>query len=409
MNLFNFAKRLRRDQRGNILILTAAAMPLMVGSAGLAIDSLQLTMLKRQLQRAADSGALAGAHAKAQNGYVSGAVNKVLVLNGGPKLSSPATITEPTIGLHANRAVRVRLVAKASLPFWSFFQSAPAVAADATAALVYSGKYCMVSLDESSGTGITFSGNSTVNLGCGVISNTSGSSAVVAQQGSVVTASPVAAVGSVPSSTSYVQPTVLLPFSLKQRDPFENLPQPSAPTGCQSLAVGTNQDITPTTNCFNGLDVRGTLRLNPGTYYVTGGSFNLNAGSKVIGTGVTLVFTSPTPSTQSSYPTININGSANLKLTAPTSGPYSGILMHYDARKEGGSYTINGNSGSAFEGAFYFPKQNLTFNGNSDMVTNCIQLVAHKLTFTGNTKINNTCPTGGGSKAFDATWVRLVA
>ncbi|HWH18485.1 MAG TPA: pilus assembly protein TadG-related protein [Allosphingosinicella sp.] len=409
MKLFRRGKGLLADKKGNVLIVTAAVMPLLVGSAGLAIDTIQLSLLKRHLQRAADSGALAGAYARAQSKPVSAAVNQALAFNDAFPLASPATITEPNSGTYANRAVRVRLAATRSLPFWSFFRSAPTITVEAMAALVYTGKYCMVSLDESSATGIRFSGNSTVNLGCGVISNTSGSSAVVAEQSSTVTASPVAAVGNVPSSTSYVQPTLLLPYSLKQPDPFASLPQPTAPSGCQPLTVNTNQDITPTTNCFNGLDVRGTLRLNPGTYYVTGGSFNLNAQSNIIGSGVTIVFTSPTPSVQSSYPTININGGANINLTAPTSGTYAGVLMHYDARKEGGDYFINGNSGSTFEGAFYFPKQNLTFNGNSNMITNCIQLVAYRLTFTGNTKINNNCPTGGGARSFDASWVRLVA
>ena len=82
--------------------------------------------------------------------------------------------------------------------------------------------------------------------------------------------------------------------------------------------------------------------------------------------------------------------------------------MHYDSRAPLAAHTVNGNSSSKFEGAFYFPTQHLTYNGNSDMTTNCIQMVAYRLTFEGNTKINNSCPTGGGAQAFDASWVRLV-
>ena len=43
------------------------------------------------------------------------------------------------------------------------------------------------------------------------------------------------------------------------------------------------------------------------------------------------------------------------------------------------------------------------------MTTNCIQLVAFRLTFEGNTVIDNDCDAdGGGAQAFDAEWVRLV-
>lgn len=409
MGLFRRYKAFLADKRGNVLIMTAAAMPLLIGSAGLAVDTIQLSLLKRHLQRAADSGALAGAYAKVQAKSVDDAVTKALGFNDAFPLASTPVITQPTTGLHAGRSVLVQLSGKRSLPFWSFFGAPPTVTVKATAALVYSGKYCMVALDESSATGITFSGSSIVNLGCGVISNTSGSQSVLANGSATVTASPIAGVGGVPSSSAYVQPTLLLPNSLKQEDPFAGLPQPSPPSCSNAIQVNPHdtQNIGP--GCYSGMRVQGTLNLSPGTYYISGGAFDINAGAKLAGEGVTLIFTSPTPSDQNSYPSISINGSAELKLTAPDYGTYEGILMQYDARKTSGSYYINGNSNSKFEGAFYFPKQNLTFNGNSDMETNCIQMVAYHVTFTGNVEINNSCPTSGGAKSFDAKWVRLVA
>lgn len=406
MRLFKRHTGLLANKKGNVLVMAAAAMPLIVGSAGLAIDTIQLSLMKRHLQRAADSGALAGAYARVQSKDVNLAVNKALGFNDAFPLASTPGISQPATGPYGGRSVRVALSAKRSLPFMSFFAAEPTISVEATAALVYTGKYCMVSLDEGTGTGVTFSGNSTVNLGCGVISNTSGSSAVLADANSSVTASPVAAVGGVPSSSSYIQPTLLLPYSLKQKNPFAEIPQPSPPSSCPPPAPVAG---TLAAGCHNGLDVSGTLTLAPGTHYIVGSAFNVNGGANLIGDGVTLVFTSLTPSDPSTYPTITINGNADLDLSAPTSGTYEGVLMHYDARNPGGNYHINGNSYSSLEGAFYFPTQHLTFNGNSEMESNCIQLVAFRLTFEGNTEINNDCPTGGGAKAFDASWVRLVA
>ena len=59
-----FMKSLWRDRRGNALVIAAAALPLVLGSAGLASDTIQWALWKRQLQRAADSAALAGVYAK---------------------------------------------------------------------------------------------------------------------------------------------------------------------------------------------------------------------------------------------------------------------------------------------------------------------------------------------------------
>jgi Flp pilus assembly protein TadG len=60
-------KRLWRDRRGNALAIAGAALPLVLGSAGLASDTIQWTLWKRQLQRAADSAAMAGVYAIASD------------------------------------------------------------------------------------------------------------------------------------------------------------------------------------------------------------------------------------------------------------------------------------------------------------------------------------------------------
>src|SRR3954447_23402669 len=68
--MIGFVKRLFKDRRGNILAIAAACMPLVIGAAGLATDTIEWTLWRRQLQRAADSAAFAGAYdrANATNG-----------------------------------------------------------------------------------------------------------------------------------------------------------------------------------------------------------------------------------------------------------------------------------------------------------------------------------------------------
>src|SRR5690348_11000234 len=59
-----FFKRLRKDQRGNVIAIVCVCMPLVVGASGLAADTIQWTLWKRQLQRAADSAAMSGVYTR---------------------------------------------------------------------------------------------------------------------------------------------------------------------------------------------------------------------------------------------------------------------------------------------------------------------------------------------------------
>src|SRR4029453_2947622 len=58
--------KLWNNERGNMVVIAAAALPMLVGSAGLASDTIQWALWKRQIQRAADSAAMAGVYAIVQ-------------------------------------------------------------------------------------------------------------------------------------------------------------------------------------------------------------------------------------------------------------------------------------------------------------------------------------------------------
>lgn len=57
--------RLRHDRGGNFGIITAILLPVLIGTAGFAIDTMNIIASQRQLQEAADAGALATATALA--------------------------------------------------------------------------------------------------------------------------------------------------------------------------------------------------------------------------------------------------------------------------------------------------------------------------------------------------------
>ena len=426
MKPMKWLRKLSRNERGNALVICAAALPLIIGSAAIGVDSIQVSLARRQLQRAADSAAIAGAYAKHSAHNVTTAVNHDLALNDDVTLTSTTIQNAPTSGPYSGntRAVRVILTTQRSMPFFSVFTGQTMlVRTEATAMSVYNGQYCAVSLEDGDISGaIDFGGSATVNLGCGMISNSSSSAAVTASGSSMVTASPVAAVGGVPSSTHYASGTVRLPYSPEQADPFANLPTPVVPLTCpnQRLQVQPNQTrvinsssagyISPGVYCWSGLDIKGTVTLPPdSTIYVNGDTIDFGAQANVTGQRITFILTSSTAaSNPSSIAQLSINAGATLNLTAPDSGTYRGVLMYQDARAAYGTSHINGNSSTFMRGGFYFPNRQLTFNGTAGMSTECIQLVARRLAFTGNANITNSCPSGSGSQAFDATFVRLV-
>jgi uncharacterized membrane protein len=63
MQAFSWVRRLLQSERGNVIVLGATTLPMVIGAAAIGIDTIQLSLWKRQLQRAADSAAMAGAHA----------------------------------------------------------------------------------------------------------------------------------------------------------------------------------------------------------------------------------------------------------------------------------------------------------------------------------------------------------
>jgi putative Flp pilus-assembly TadE/G-like protein len=418
--MISFFRNLWRNKRGNALVIAGAALPLVIGSAGLASDTIQWVLLKRQLQRAADSAAIAGVYARVLGNDQTSAINTDLTKNqntGYSLQSGYPQITNPTVANTTN-AVKVVLSVQQPLHFSGLFISnSPAIQASATAATVQTGAYCVVSLENTSTTGITATGNSTLNLGCGMITNSTSLNAAIATGSSEVHATPVAAVGDIQSSNNW-NGAELLPFTVAEADPFAGVNVPSF-TGCQGGSNAFNDQVHDVTNwsadtgvhCVSSMNVQGTLMLGSATYIIDGGNFNAGSQANISCNGCTIVFTNSSSSPTATIGYIqNINATAQLNMTAPTSGNFSGILFYQDRRATSGTVnSVNGNSSSTFSGAMYFPNQQLDINGTSNLNFTCAQFVARDVSFSGNGSVNNTCTAGYGNTNIMGRHVRLVA
>ena len=435
--MIKFLKKLWRDRRGNALVMAGAALPLVLGSAGLASDTIQWALWKRQLARAADSGAIAGVYAIVQDSggrtNVSTAVDRDLTYNSHINYSTTKVVGQPTSGTYTTDpyAVQVQLSVQKKLSFSGMFMNfIPTITASATATVVPSGHYCVVSLENTATTGITATGNADVDLGCGMITNSTSLTAAVATGSSDVNASPIAAVGGIPASTHWASGTLLMPFTMAQEDPFGTVPAPTTfPSGnCPNYRVNNPNDtdafdaadanvsgLASGTYCVGSLTLNGTTTFpNNSTIIIDGGSLNIGAQAHVSCTGCTFVLTSRTAATNpSTIGNVDINGGAQLNISSPSSGTYAGIMIYQDRRAVDGTNAsqqnrLNGNSSSVLQGAFYFPSQQVTFNGTAGMTTDCMQLVARRVLYSGNMHIANTCASGGGAHDFTGKKVRLV-
>ncbi len=158
-----------------------------------------------------------------------------------------------------------------------------------------------------------------------------------------------------------------------------------------------------------GLSITGnsSVTLQSGTYVIDGGRLTVEGGSSLTSTGpVTLVFTS---SSGANYATASIAGGATIDITAPTSGPLSGLAFFQDrSAPSSGSDSFAGGATQNVTGAIYFPNQNVTFAGGTETGgAKCTQLVALTLTFNGNANFNNDCP-GVGVRGIGTALVQLV-
>jgi Flp pilus assembly protein TadG len=408
MRALGWLKALFSSERGNVLVVGAATMPLLIGAAAIAIDTIQISVWKRQLQRAADSSAIAGAYALSLDDDTHDAVHRDLDKNAFPVLSQEEAIA---VGarLGFNRTVRVTLTATRTPPFMSIFTNRPqTLVADATAALVDDGTFCMVSLYTGTDAGIDVNGNSAVNLGCGMKANCTGSDCVTAGGSSSITASPIAAVGGLKgSSNNFVPPTKLQPYSAAQADPFAYLANPTIPSGdCSRTLTPETKPTAGGTYCYAAVNVQPgeVLDMPDDTIIVVNGG-DIDMQGDVNADGITWVMTGPNGAAGD----LRINAQADLVMSATGSGEYKGVLFYRDRRASNIEIMINGGADSQLTGALYFPSSDITFAGDAGMDVECLQMVGQKLKFRGGATITNECPTDGSASAFRQTVVRLIA
>ncbi len=422
MSLF---KRWKADQNGSTAMVYAIILPVLIGMGALAIDAGHAQQRNARIQSSADMAAmavaleyqmtsdrdkakLAGRGDAIENGYV--------VAGGSIEIETPI-LTGPFAG---NEGALVRITQKQDRYLSSIFPSQKDLVhtVEATVVSAAGQPVCALALHPTNTAAIEITGSADIEMeGCAMHTNSTAAEAFSLGGAGVVTADCISASGTVTESTAHSlacgDPESNAP---KVTDPYADVDVPANVLGmaCKD-PVYTGQgamEMSPGRYCpSKGYGVNGRLDLlSKGVYIFDGinggGSMFVKAKGSIYGPpeGVTLIF-------MNGARLENTNGGV-MELYAQPDGPYAGILMYADRHTSDPNTVvrINGNQGARFEGALYFPTQKLDFRGGADLNSDCTQIIASQIEFSGNSALtNNDCgPRGTRSISTSGEGVKLV-
>jgi Flp pilus assembly protein TadG len=406
LHLSHWARRIRRNSSGQTTVLVAAASVGLLAAVGLAADVGSLRNVHQHMQSAADSAAIAAVEGlQTSQSSASDSALADAKTNGFEDGANGVSVTvenPPQGGSYQGNANYVRVVI--SQPEPTYFLKllgldSVQVSASASAHMGNS-PYCVYSLDPSAsgsfGT-LTTNGGATLSAKCGIIVDSSSSSAVSVNGVSVISATQIGIVGSYSLGGGSVMTPTPRTNIVPSDDPLKNLAEPM-PSTCTpantTLNIGNDTTLYPGTYCgTNGKPAikvasNANVTFNPGLYIIDGGGIDLSGGGTITGDGVTIFNTFDS---QQGYGAINITGSGTVTLSAPTSGYYEGILFMDDrnAPSSSSGSKIAGGSASVYNGVLYFPQSSLTFTGNSVNKGSYTILVGDKITLSGASQLND--------------------
>ena len=386
-------KRLH-DDSGQVLIISALCMTCLLGFVGVAVDVGLLLREKRLLQTAADSAAIAGA-AELINGDVTAGAKADASLNG-----VTDGVNGATVAVSQPKAGYVQVIASQSQPTFFmrlFGRTSMTVSARAVAATVPSPS-CVYTLT-STGTDINLTGSGSMTLpNCGIMDNSSDPQALNLTGSGNITAQSIGIVGNYNKTGSgIISPTPVIHMA-SVSDPLSSISPPTFltsscvadPNFTGSAAQTVGPAVANGTICYNGFTTTGSgnITFNPGLYIING-DFTATGSGNLTGTGG-VTFYLP-----SNGDNLKITGSGDLNFTAPTSGPYSGLLFYQNSNDQS-TDSFTGSASSVLNGIFYLPAAQLNMTGSGGSRFNT-DLVVGSLNITGSLPLSDYVPAAGAS------------
>lgn len=236
MGMRTFFKRLRRAQGGNAAMLIGLGMPTLIGGTGLAVDTAQWYLWKRELQYATDQAAIAGAWAisdeNSKDIYGERATQE---FNANVGVTSEFATT-PNVSLAdyngvEDSSVLVTASASKSLPFTGYLiGSAVTINVSAQATFVPAAEFtaCMLALDPDADSAFILGGSVSGNAQCGFGALSDSATAMVKNGNPDINAGQLISSGGIDPGFG-ANGTIFEEIGSLQ-DPFEGLSPPDDPT-----------------------------------------------------------------------------------------------------------------------------------------------------------------------------------
>lgn len=423
------------SRSGQAMILGTLTLSVLFGAVGLATDLGMSYFAKSQVQTAADAATSAAAMYAYNSGTNSdtcatitcgvtyqcaGVTPPTNALQAGcphATADAPAGATvsmiendgaHPPAGMTGNTPgmwiqAKVTTSHNNSFLYWAGFHTASVLGQSVGGFTTVQPGGCIYALSPTATNGLSVTGSSSVTTsGCGVniasssatALNVTGSSHVTVNNGGQIVLHCAACYNITGSSTATPTPYTVGAVT----DPLASL-QPPAYSGClhntasgtssstnYSLGNGNTATMGPGVYC-GGISVGGsaTLTLNPGTYIMNGGGFNVSNSGTVNATGGVFVYN--TASGGQTAGSVSIQGSGTVNLIAPSSGTYQGIAFFQDRALTNAATIANSGSGN-ITGTYYFKAAAFSFTGSTASAVTAA-FVASTVTVTGSSSLVN--------------------
>jgi hypothetical protein len=360
---------------GNVTMMAAVALPVVVGVAGVAITMTDINYETVEIQSALDAGVLAGTAisisasdqeriAEAHRAFAANAKNgKFVTADRAGEFEAGGTV-KPVFTVSEARVSGIA-VSKSKDTFLSTIGLGSVdISVEAQAERQESDPVCVLALNEDSPDGLEVYGNAQFNArNCAVQANSDHSEGMTQTGRSSATASQFGVTGNFDGENFFPPPFAGIE---RVKDPYEDLPVPT-PGACVDVAAKLIQAVVtldPGTYC-GGLNIKAgsQVTLNPGVYVMKDGQFAVNSGATVRGEEVMIAFVGA-----DSY--IHLLSDAHVTVTSPRDGTYKNMQFMSDrdlsSSKHGEEWTtILGGASLEYDGVMYLPEQQVWVSGSA--------------------------------------------
>lgn len=347
------SKRLGKDRRGSMAVFAVLFFAVAALITGGVVDFISLVLQKQEVQRAADAAALSAARELmlAADGAerVQQVAETFVAANYSREAKTTAVLVEKGSAVHVTVSSPPRVFFAGPVA-----NNAGPMVAEAVAEVAGQvGNVCVVALMETGPRVLSLNSNARLAAPkCVIYSNSTDTKSVSALSNAVLDAEMICSAGGKEGSASNYSPPPLTDCPGLE-DPLADRPPPAV--GTCTFNKMNKKDWTGTLNpgvYCGGLTIDGNSRvtLAPGEYIIKDGLFKVDSNSEVEGEHVGFYFTGAAAG-------LDFLSNADVRLSAPKTGPMAGLLFFEDRAKPTGKiYRIKSNYVTYLVGTVYLPR-----------------------------------------------------